>query len=123
MSDADGDQIDQILQAFLQESVPMIERVVSRALRDGRKVSELAFDLERGLDEKIRGGCAPRAEVAKRWRSHPEIDDVKRNEIADLILETGPNAVPVVITILVDRFKIFGVKRLEGDAFATGKPN
>jgi hypothetical protein len=118
-----SEEIDQILEAFLQEALPKIERVVTRAVRDGRSVSELAFDLERAVDGQITGGCAPRAEVAKRWRSHPQLDAQKRNEVADLILETSPNDIPVAITILTGRFTFYGVKRVEGDLIAPEKPN
>lgn len=126
-----SDEIDQILEAFLQESLPMIERTVDRALRDGRGISELAFDLERGVDEKVRGGCAPRAAVSKRWRTHPELTEDKRNEIADQIDGAKPDDLPVVLSILIERYKVTGVERLmisgvkivEGDIVTTGKPN
>jgi hypothetical protein len=116
---------DMLLQAFLQEVLPKIERIVTRALRDGRAMSELAFDLERGLDDKIRGGCAPRSEVANRWRAHPGLSEAKRNEIADLVMETSLTALPVVLTIIHQRFVLYGVRRLEGDVIGaeTPKPN
>jgi hypothetical protein len=117
------DELDQILEAFLQESLPKIERMITRAVRDGRAISELAIDLERGIDEKVRGGCAPRAAVANRWRTHPMLDEAKRNEIAGMILETPPNDVPVAMTILTGRFTFYGVKRIEGDVVAPAKPN
>lgn len=118
-----SDEIDQILEAFLHEARPIIERVVSRALNDGRAISELAVDLQRGADDQIRGGCAPRGAVAKRWRSHPELDDEKRTELADLIAETGPDEIPVAMSIVAGRFKVFGVKRLEGDVIPPAKSN
>ena len=118
-------EVDDILEAFLQENISMIERVVGRALRAGRQVSELAFDLERGLDEKVRGGCAPRAAVANRWRTHPHpnLTDAKRNELADLILETSADDIPVAIVIVTPRVTICGVKRLEGDVLLPPKAN
>lgn len=119
MSEVDEDQL---LQAFLQEVLPKIERVVSRALRDGRSIGELAFDLERGLDDKIRGGCAPRADVADRWRAHPGLPETKRNELADLVMETSQTALPVVLTIIHERFVLYGVRRLEGDVIAPDVP-
>jgi hypothetical protein len=118
-----SDEIDQILEAFLQESLPKIERLVTRALRDGRAVSELAIDFERGLDEQVRGGCAPRAAIERRWRTHPDLDDAKRAELADLIAETAPSDIPVAMTIPIRGFKIYGVKRIEGDIIAPEKPN
>lgn len=118
-----SDEIDQILEAFLQEALPIIERVVSRALNDGRAVSELAVDLQRGADDQIRGGCAPRGAVERRWRAHPDLGEEKRNELADLIAETGPDEIPVAMSIVAGRFKVYGVKRLEGDLLPPEKPN
>lgn len=115
--------IDDLLEAFLQESLPKIERLVTRALRDGRSVSELAIDLERGLDEKVRGGCAPRLAVATRWRDHPGLTEAKRIELSEMILDTPPTDVPVAITIVTERVTICGVKRLEGDVVAPAKTN
>lgn len=118
-----SDEIDRILEAFLQESLPKIERLVTRALRDGRSVSELAIDLERGLDDKVRGGCAPRLAVATRWRDHPGLSEAKRIELSEMILDTSPNDVPVAMTIVTARLTIVGVKRLEGDVLAPDKAN
>ena len=117
------DEIDQLLEAFLQQALPMIERVVTRALDDGRKISELAFDLEVGRDGEIRGGCAPRDAVAKRWRAHPKIDEAKRTAIADSILGTAPDDVPVALTIRVDRGEIYGLKVVEGELVVPEKMN
>lgn len=118
-----SDEVDRILEAFLQESVPKIERLITRALRDGRSISELAINLQRGLDEKVRGGCAPRIAVATRWRTHPGLSEAKRAELCDLILETPPTDIPVALTIVTERLTIVGVKRLEGDVIAPGKPS
>ena len=119
-----SEELDQILQAFLQESLTMIERITTRAMRDGRKISELAFDLERGLDTKVRGGCAPRAAVAKRWLTHPELSEAKRQEMHDEIINSAPTEIPVVMTLIIDaRYKVYGVKRLTGDVFIAGPSN
>jgi hypothetical protein len=114
---------DIVLQAFLQEVLPKIERMVTRALRDGRALAELAIDLERGLDEKITGGCAPRQAVANRWLSHPHLDEVQRVALAHEILTTPPTAIPIAMTLLHEQFVLFGVRRLEGDVIAPAKPN
>ena len=116
-------EIDRILEALLQESLPMIERTVNRALQAGRKVHELAFDLERGLDAKVRGGCAPRAAVAKRFQTHPRLTEEKKNEISDRITNAPPDQIPVAMTILGLQYEIVGVKLVEGDLFAPGKAN
>lgn len=112
-----------LLTAFLQEELSKIERVVSRAIRDGRALSELAVDLERAPDGKISGGCAPREAVAKRWLEHPHVPALKKMEMAAAIRDTPPNEIPVVLTIRHERFVVCGVRRLEGDVVKPGKPN
>jgi hypothetical protein len=118
-----SDEIDQILEAYLQEALPMIERIITRALRDGRKISELAFDLERGADDQTRGGCAPRAAVAKRWREHPDLNEAKRTELADMILAASPDDVPIAMKIHVRKIQLYGVKVLEGELVFPEKPS
>jgi hypothetical protein len=112
-----------LLAAFLQEALPTIERLVTRALRGGRAISELAIDLERLEDGKVQGGCAPREAVVQRWLTHPDVAAMKKMEIASHVRETPDDAVPVVLTLFVKGRAIFGVQRLEGDVIAPKKPN
>jgi hypothetical protein len=114
---------DLLLHVFMESELEKIERMVTRALRDGRSISELAIDLERGLDEKVTGGCAPRRAIANRFRAHPHLDEQKRNELADAILDTPPTAIPIALTVLHERFVVCGVRRLEGDVIAPAKPS
>lgn len=115
---------DLLLDAFLNEVLPKIERLVTRALRDGRSLGELAIDLERTVDGAIKGGCAPREAVAQRWLAHPRIPAMKKMEIAAGVRDTPDTKLPVVLSIAGKAgLLVYGLRRLAGDVIGPDKPN
>lgn len=115
-----------VLAAFLQEGLPKIESAVTRALRDGHSLAELAVVLQRAIDGKVTGGCAPREAVVRRFSDDPAIPRADGDRIASFVRETSADQLPVVLTIAREGYTAFAVQRLEGDVIAppkADKPN
>jgi serine/threonine-protein kinase len=78
------DDDETLLAAFLEEALPKIERMVTRALVDGRKLGELAIDLEKKI------GVASSSEVSE-WveRLAHDVLEARSNLVTAMELAAG----------------------------------
>ena len=105
---------EEVLEDFLRAASATIEELVTRALREGHPVWQLAIVLERKFDGEVGGGCGPRGAVTSRLASDPRLPPEVRSSLVEALGACGLDEVPVVMLVHGEGDIVCGVRRVKG---------
>ena len=108
----------QLLDKFFGSATTTIEELVTRALREGHPVWQLAIVLERKFDGAVAGGCGARGAIASRLACDSRLATESRDAIVNAIVGVGLQEIPVVLLVHVEGVVIGGIRRVQGSLAA-----
>ena len=102
------------LDDFFAAATPMIEELVTRALRQGQATWQLGIVVERKFNGEVTGGCGARGALASRIATDARLPIDARNAIVNTIVGVGLAEIPVVLLIHCEGYVAGGIRRVSG---------
>jgi len=107
-----------LLDEFFNAATVTIEELVTRALREGHPIWQLAIVLERKFDGEVAGGCGARGAIASRLAGDGRLSTESRDAIVNAIVGVGLQEIPVVLLVHAEGYVAGGVRRVQGSLVA-----
>lgn len=105
---------ESIIDEFFAAATPVIEELVTGALRQGRPADQITLVLERAFDGSVSGKCGPRESIVRLFESDARIPDPSRSSVVEAIIGAGADEIPAVAMIQCEGYIVVGARRLSG---------